>query len=226
MSLVCIKASIRNTMFTDTFFKGIIQLQERTGKYFMSRADEIFIQNCKDILTNGIWDTDREVRPRWDDGTPAHTVKKFCIVNRYDLTKEFPNIKSIIHNINEGKTNMILGNKENCIYGKSYIEDTLCGLKFRISSKSFYQVNPIQAYTTEGYELFDDLLDRIDNNIALFLLKSEVKQNLERKQVEKPIATNDGKETSKKQPKKVSKIGRNEPCVCGSGKKYKQCCGK
>ena len=62
-----------------------------------------------------------------------------------ELTKKFPNIVSIIHNINEGKTNMILGNKENCIYGKSYIEDTLCGLKFRISSKSFYQVNPIQT---------------------------------------------------------------------------------
>ena len=56
----------------------------------MSRADEIFIQNCKDILTNGVWDTDREVRPRWEDGSPAHTVKKFGIVNRYDLSEEFP----------------------------------------------------------------------------------------------------------------------------------------
>lgn len=56
----------------------------------MSMADEIFVQNCKDILENGVWDTDREVRPRWDDGAPAHTIKKFCIVNRYDLSKEFP----------------------------------------------------------------------------------------------------------------------------------------
>jgi len=56
----------------------------------MSYADKVFIENCKDIITNGVWDTDREVRPRWLDGTPAHTVKKFCIVNRYDLTKEFP----------------------------------------------------------------------------------------------------------------------------------------
>ena len=56
----------------------------------MSRADEIFIQNCRDILDNGVWDTDRDVRPRWEDGTPAHTVKKFGVVNRYDLSKEFP----------------------------------------------------------------------------------------------------------------------------------------
>ena len=56
----------------------------------MSLADKIFIQNCTDIIENGYWDTDQNVRPKWHDGTPAHTVKKFCIVNRYDLTKEFP----------------------------------------------------------------------------------------------------------------------------------------
>lgn len=56
----------------------------------MSLADQIFINNCKDILENGVWDTDLDVRPRWEDGTPAHTVKKFGIVNRYDLSKEFP----------------------------------------------------------------------------------------------------------------------------------------
>ena len=43
----------------------------------MSRADEIFKQNCRDILDHGVWDTELEVRPHWDDGTPAHTVKKF-----------------------------------------------------------------------------------------------------------------------------------------------------
>ena len=56
----------------------------------MSYADKIFKENVKDILENGVWDTDKEVRPKWLDGTPAHTVKKFCIVNRYDLSKEFP----------------------------------------------------------------------------------------------------------------------------------------
>ena len=51
----------------------------------MSRADQIFIENMKDIMENGFWDTDLKVRPHWEDGTPAHTVKKFCIVNRYNL---------------------------------------------------------------------------------------------------------------------------------------------
>lgn len=56
----------------------------------MSLADKIFIQTCRDIIDNGFWDTDLPVRPHWEDGTKAHTVKKFCIVNRYDLKKEFP----------------------------------------------------------------------------------------------------------------------------------------
>ena len=56
----------------------------------MSYADRVFIETCKDILENGVWDTDLDVRPRWEDGTPAHTIKKFGVVNRYDLSKEFP----------------------------------------------------------------------------------------------------------------------------------------
>ena len=56
----------------------------------MSYADQVFMSVCRDILDNGFWDTALEVRPRWEDGTPAHTVKKFGVVNRYDLQKEFP----------------------------------------------------------------------------------------------------------------------------------------
>lgn len=56
----------------------------------MSYADKVFIENCKDIMENGTWDKDYPVRPKWADGTPAYTIKKFCIVNRYDLQKEFP----------------------------------------------------------------------------------------------------------------------------------------
>lgn len=56
----------------------------------MSRADAIFIENAKDILEHGFWDTDYPVRPHWEDGTPAHTVKKFGIVNSYNLQEELP----------------------------------------------------------------------------------------------------------------------------------------
>lgn len=56
----------------------------------MSIADKIFIDTCRQIIDEGISDEGLDVRPKWLDGTPAHTIKKFCIVNRYDLSKEFP----------------------------------------------------------------------------------------------------------------------------------------
>ena len=56
----------------------------------MSKADELFIVNCKQILTEGYSDEGKDVRPRWEDGTPAHTFKSFCIVNRYNLAEELP----------------------------------------------------------------------------------------------------------------------------------------
>ena len=70
-------------LFLYTFLQGRREIS-------MSRADRIFIDNMKDILENGVWDTDYPVRPHWADGAPAHTIKKFGIVNRYDLQEELP----------------------------------------------------------------------------------------------------------------------------------------
>ena len=98
-------------------------------------------------------------------------------------------------------------------------------LKEGIGLRGYGQVNPVQAYTMEGFELFEDLLNRIDNQIATFLLNAEIRQNVTRKQTLDGKA-NDGKEKEKATPKRVNKVGRNDPCPCGSGKKYKNCCGK
>ena len=56
----------------------------------MSYADKVFIDMCRDIIENGTSTEGEKVRPRWEDGTPAYTIKKFGVVNRYDLSKEFP----------------------------------------------------------------------------------------------------------------------------------------
>lgn len=58
----------------------------------MSYADKVFKETCRDILTNGTTTEGQKVRPKWEDGTPAYTIKKFGVVNRYDLRKEFPAI--------------------------------------------------------------------------------------------------------------------------------------
>ncbi len=98
-------------------------------------------------------------------------------------------------------------------------------LREGIHLRSYAQENPLRAYTTEGFEMFDDMLDTIEKETTMYLLRAEIRQNAVRKQVAKGEAISDNK-PKKKEPKKVNKIGRNEPCPCGSGKKYKQCCGK
>jgi len=104
--------------------------------------------------------------------------------------------------------------------------DNMEYLKEGIGLRGYAQTNPLQAYALEGFELFDTMLKDTNKEITTFLLKAEVRQNLEREEV-KNVKTNDSKEPAKKTPKKVeNKIGRNDPCPCGSGKKYKNCCGK
>ena len=104
--------------------------------------------------------------------------------------------------------------------------NTMSHLREGIHLRGYAQEDPLRAYTMEGFDLFDEMLQRIDKDISIFLLKAEIRQNIERKPVSKKQVTNEKSEETKKVPKKSEKIGRNEPCPCGSGKKYKQCCGK
>jgi len=104
--------------------------------------------------------------------------------------------------------------------------NTMSILKEGIHLRGYAQENPLRAYTTEGFELFEDLLDTIDKETTTFLLRAEVRQNAERKEVAKGKAADDESKVAKKTPKKSEKVGRNDPCPCGSGKKYKQCHGK
>ncbi len=100
-------------------------------------------------------------------------------------------------------------------------------LREGIGLRGYGQINPLQAYTTEGYELFDDLMSSIESRISIFLLKAEVRQNTERKDQRNNKIVHDTHLKTKGTPiKNTNKVGRNDPCPCGSGKKYKNCCGK
>ncbi len=104
--------------------------------------------------------------------------------------------------------------------------NTMSHLREGIHLRSYGQEDPLRAYTVEGFELFDQMLSDIDREVTTFLVKSEIKQNIERQEVSKSKMTNDGKVKLKNTPRKSTKIGRNELCPCGSGKKYKNCHGK
>ena len=97
-------------------------------------------------------------------------------------------------------------------------------LKEGIFLRQYAQTNPLQAYTMEGFKMFEELLNTIDSRTSEFLLKANIEQNSEVKQTIKG-QTNE-KVAEQKPIKNKKKIGRNELCSCGSGKKYKNCCGK
>ena len=105
--------------------------------------------------------------------------------------------------------------------------NTMSHLREGIHLRGYAQNDPLRAYKNEGYELFEKLLMKIDAQITTYLLKAEIRQNTERKKVAEGV-TNEGSngKAKKPTPKRVNKIGRNDPCPCGSGKKYKQCHGK
>ena len=114
------------------------------------------------------------------------------------------------------------------ILDKNWMEqlDNMEHLREGIGLRGYAQTNPLQAYALEGFEMFDSMLRDTNKEITTYLLKAEVRQNLERVE-NKNVKTNDTNESTKRTPKKSKdKTGRNESCPCGSGKKYKNCCGK
>lgn len=135
----------------------------------MSYADKVFKENVKDIMENGVWDTDMEVRPRWLDGTPAHTVKKFCIVNRYDLSKEFP-IMTIRKQGFKNAIDEILWiwqKKSNRIADlHSHIWDSWAGEDGTIGKAYGYQLGVKHQYKEGMFDQVDRVLFDLKNNPA------------------------------------------------------------
>ncbi|KFZ26657.1 MAG: Protein translocase subunit SecA [Candidatus Izimaplasma bacterium HR2] len=105
--------------------------------------------------------------------------------------------------------------------------DQMSELRQGIGLQSYAQMNPLREYQEVGFTMFSDLIISIEENVARYVLRAVIRDNLQRVQVAKPTATHSGKEEdTKRKPRVVSKIGRNDPCPCGSGKKYKQCHGR
>lgn len=133
----------------------------------MSYADKVFIENCLDIINNGFMDSDLDVRPRWEDGIPAHTIKKFGVVNRYDLSKEFPIMtlrktafKSCIDEIL-----WIWQKKSNNVKDlKSHIWDSWTDEKGTIGKAYGFQLGVKHKYKEGMFDQVDRMLYDLRNN--------------------------------------------------------------
>ena len=107
--------------------------------------------------------------------------------------------------------------------------DAMQELRQGIRLRAYAQVNPIDAYKKESLEMFEEMISAIQDETVRRIFSARIKSEAEVKRervAEGIVATTAGDGSVKKQPRKVQKIGRNAPCPCGSGKKYKQCCGR
>lgn len=135
----------------------------------MSLADELFIQNCRDILENGVSDEGQDVRPHWEDGVPAHTIKKFCIVNRYDLQKEFPimTLRRVYYRSAINEILWIYQKKSNRIADlNSHIWDAWADENGTIGKAYGYQLGVKHRYPEGNFDQVDKVLYDLKHNPA------------------------------------------------------------
>ena len=133
----------------------------------MSRADDLFIQNCRDILENGTSDEGFEVRPRWDDGVPAHTIKKFGIVNRYDLSEEFPimTLRRVYYRSAIDEILWIYQKKSNNVHElSSHVWDAWAGENGSIGKAYGYQMSVKHKYPEGEFTQVDRVLYDLKHN--------------------------------------------------------------
>ena len=107
--------------------------------------------------------------------------------------------------------------------------DAMDQLRHGIHLRAYGQTDPLREYQSEGFAMFEEMVMSIENDAAKYVMKAEIRNNLEREEVAKGQAVNpkeDGEKVTKKPVRRSVNIGRNDPCPCGSGKKYKNCHGK
>ena len=133
----------------------------------MSKADEIFVANMKEILETGFSDEHLKVRPHWEDGTPAHTIKKFCIVNRYNLQEEFP-IMTIRRTAFKSCIDELLWiwqKKDNNIHNlKSHVWDAWADETGSIGKAYGYQLRQKAIYPEGEFDQVDRVLYDLKHN--------------------------------------------------------------
>ena len=190
--------------------------------YTNNSIEEEDLKDLVDIVNHDLTRTDisiSDIETKTQDEAMDFIYNK--VINEYeDKLNKLP--KELANEFEKSVTLMVID--------KYWTENinTLSHLREAVMMRGYGGQDPLRAYTIEGLEMYENMLDRIDKDVSIFLLNAEIRQNIERKEVVKKQITNESDTSTTKKPKKNKdkKVGRNDPCPCGSGKKYKQCCGK
>ena len=190
------------------------------NKYLMSEEENKY-ENLKDYVNKNLLKMKKIKLSDIDDKMPEEVSQEIFEVLSEDYEKKINELPwELVSEFEKAISLRVIDtNWMNHINNMEHLRDG-------VGLRGYANEDPLQAYIKEGYQIFDNMMDKISEETSLFLLRAEIRQNIERKEVAKPIVNNRDEKTLKGGTHKKEKVGRNDPCPCGSGKKYKQCCGK
>ena len=230
--------------------KTVLQYDEVLRKQreiiYSQRTDVLFLDSIEELIDSMIVETlTRGVNSHENIDDLYNALNKYFVINSIDknLLKTETNVLDYVidtykKDVTSKKT--LAGEKPFNDFLKAitlrvvdtyWVQhiDSMSELRQAVTLQSYGQINPFREYQEIGFTMFETMVQNIQDDVTKYVLKAQVRQNTERVQVAKPVSTYSGKEDMevKRKPRTVdTKVGRNDPCPCGSGKKYKYCHGK
>ncbi len=213
-------------------------LKETILKMIDTAVDDLVETYCSAAEYPEAWNLDAVLQYANANFMPEGKTLEFSSEDMDDLTKD--HLKNILHD-----EAMERYREKEQLFGEQMREvervillsvvdrkwmdhiDDMDQLKQGINLRAYGQKDPVIEYQVEGYNMFEEMIHNIESETVRHIMNVVPQQNIERKQVATPTMASHGSDgTVKKQPVRVAnKVGRNDPCPCGSGKKYKKCCG-
>ena len=230
--------------------KTVLQYDEVLRKQreiiYSQRTDVLFLDSIEELIDSMIVETlTRAVNLHENTDDLYQALNKYFVINSIDknlLKTESSVLEYVIDTYKKDVTSKktLAGEKPFNDFLKAitlrvvdtyWVQhiDSMSELRQAVTLQSYGQINPFREYQEIGFNMFETMVQNIQDDVTKYVLKAQVRQNTERVQVAKPVSTYSGKEDLevKRKPRTVdTKVGRNDPCPCGSGKKYKYCHGK
>jgi len=230
--------------------KTVLQYDEVLRKQreiiYSQRTDVLFLDSIEELIHSMLTDTlTRAVNSHDNIDDLNLTLNKYFVIDSIDkeILKTESNVLEYVldtyrKDVENKKT--LAGEKQFNDFLKAitlrvvdtyWVQhiDSMSELRQAVTLQSYGQINPFREYQEIGFNMFQTMVYNIQDDVTKYVLKAQVRQNTERVQVAKPVSTYSGKEDMevKRKPRTVDqKVGRNDPCPCGSGKKYKHCHGR
>ena len=202
-------------------FKTFVEHQVNSHLSSNNTLDDNDIDNIMEIFNSHLLKSKKLVKKELENKSTEEIIDYIYNIVLNDYNKKLEDIPVDVQNEFEKSISLR-------VIDKNWMNqlDAMEELKEGVGLRGYAQSNPLQVYALEGFEMFDNMMATISEEISRFLLNAEIRQNIQREEIKNIHASHEGEETKRTPKRAAKKIGRNDPCPCGSGKKYKNCCGR